>query len=118
MQRCKDVTFGVGGSRRVIAKGWLTDSMILMESGERLVYRSHCRKQAPRNVSDIFLAAGSDGKWYYTTCHFCVGMVALLMMQDEQPPDLAFFVERYHLQEFDGTSDDCLQETKTFPDDL
>jgi hypothetical protein len=77
-------------------------------------------------VRDICLAKGSDGRWYYTTCHFCVGMIALMMMQEEvaqpyfpnpqQPPDLTFFISRYHLREFDGVSDECLKETKTFPD--
>ena len=43
----------------VIVEGWLTDKMILMESGEWLVYRSHCSKEAPHLVSDIFLAKGS-----------------------------------------------------------
>ena len=94
--------------------------MILMRSGEWLVYKSHCNKAPPHNVMDIFLAKGSDGKWYYTTCHFCLGMLALRMMQeeldDERPSDLAFFAKRYHLREFDGRSDECLKETKTFPD--
>jgi len=108
----------VGYEQGVLAQGWLTDGMILTASGEWLVYKSHCHKAPPHIVRDIFLAKGSDGKWYYTTCHFCVGMVALLMMQEEQPPDLAFFVKRYHLREFDGRSDECLKETKSFPDDL
>jgi hypothetical protein len=107
-----------GYEQGVIAQGWLTDGMILMGSGEWLVYKSHCSKAPPHIVRDICLAKGSDGKWYYTTCHFCVGMVALLMMQEEQPPDLEFFVKRYHLREFDGRSDECLKETKSFPDDL
>jgi hypothetical protein len=99
----------------LIAQGWLTDGMILMKSGEWLVYKSHCNKAPPHSVSDIFVAKGSDGKWYYSTCHFCVGMAALLMVQEDQPPNLAFFVKRYQLREFDGKSDECLKETKTFP---
>ena len=104
----------------IIAPGWLSKRMILMGSGEWLVYKSHCNKAPPHNVRDIFLAKGSNGKWYYSTCHFCIGMLALCMMQgelkDERPPDLAFFVKRYQLREFDGSSDECLKETKTFPD--
>ncbi len=101
--------------QRVLAEGWLTDRMILMASGEWLVYRSHCSKEAPHLVKDIFLAKGSDGKWYYSTFHFCVGMVALLGEQETQPPNLAMFVHEYNLRQFDGRSDECLKETKSWP---
>ncbi len=72
--------------KRVLAGGWLTDRMILMASGEWLVYRSHCSKEAPHLVKDIFLAKGSDGKWCYSTFHFCIGMVALLGNKRLSPP--------------------------------
>ena len=107
---------GAGRQEGVIAEGWLTDRMILMRTGEWLVYKSHCNKRPPRNIRDIFLAKGSDGKWYYSTCHFCVGMSALLMMQEVQPSDLPTFVRLYNVNEFDGKSDKCLEETKAFPD--
>ncbi len=103
-------------SERIIANQWLTDRMILMASGEWLVYKSHCSEAPPHQVLDIFLAKGSNGKWYYSTCHFCVGMCALVMMQDVPPYDLATFARQYHLKEFDGVSDACLQQTQTFPD--
>ena len=106
----------VTGSQRIIADRWLTDRMILVASGEWLVYKSHCSEVPPHQVSDIFLAKGSNGKWYYSTCHFCVGMCALVMMQDVPPYDLATFARQYHLKEFDGVSDECLQQTQTFPD--
>ncbi|MGO8839262.1 MAG: hypothetical protein ACLQAH_12650 [Limisphaerales bacterium] len=104
------------GSERIIADQWLTDRMILMASGEWLVYKSHCSEAPPHQVLDIFLAKGSNGKWYYSTCHFCVGMCALVMMQDMPSYDLATFARQYHLKEFDGVSDECLQQTQTFPD--
>jgi len=101
---------------RVIAEGWLSERMILMKSGEWLVYRSHCHKRPPHNVKDIFIARGSDGKWYYSTCHFCVGMITLVMEQDGEPPeDIASFARKYNLREFDGKSDECLKETATAP---
>ncbi|MEI6195768.1 MAG: hypothetical protein WCS42_15720 [Verrucomicrobiota bacterium] len=103
-------------TEHIIAERWLTDHMILMLGGEWLVYKSHCSKESPHLVHDIFLAKGSNGKWFYSTCHFCVGMCALVMMQDEPPVDLATFARRYHLKEFDGVSDTCLQPTQTFPD--
>jgi hypothetical protein len=100
---------------RVLEAGWLTDKMILMGSGEWLIYKSHCSKEAPHLVNDIFLAKCSDGRWYYSTFHFCVRMVALRMEQETQPPNLAMFVHEYNLRPFDGQSDDCLKETATWP---
>lgn len=42
-------------------------------------------------------------------------MVALMMMQPNQPADLATFTNRYDLRVFDGKSDECLKPTSTFP---
>ena len=94
--------------------GWLTDKLILMKSGEWLVYKSHCSKEEPHIVRDIFLAKGSDGKWYYSTFHFCVGM-CVLRMEETQPPNLSAFVHEYNLREFDGHSDESLRLTKSWP---
>lgn len=107
-----------GPGQRLLAYQWLSDRMILMESGEWLIYRSHCHKEPPHDVEDICIAKGSDGKWYYTTCHFCVNMTALKMMQDDQPKNLDHFVRRYHLRTFDGESDECLKTTKGIPNEL
>ncbi|MBI4026413.1 MAG: hypothetical protein HY360_15620 [Verrucomicrobia bacterium] len=100
----------------ILAEHWLTENMILMLDGEWLVYKSHCNKVPPHDVRDIFLAKGSNGKWYYSTCHFCVGMCVLLMEQQDVPPlDLETFIRVYHLKEFDGVSDECLQQTQIGP---
>ena len=88
---------------------WFTDHLILMTNGEWIVYASKCSKE-DRRIHDIFLGRGSDGKWYYSTFHFCVGMV-VLRMWEQQPASLAQFVETYFLREFDGISNDCLQKT-------
>ncbi len=101
---------------QIIEEPWLSDRMMLMNSGEWLVYRSHCHKEEPRNVEDICIAKASNGRWYYTTCHFCVRMLALTMLQHEPPPDLGSFLKRYQFREFDGHSNECLKTTKTFPD--
>jgi len=87
---------------------WLSDRIILTRKGEWLAYANSCQKQDGR-IPDIFLARGSDGHWYYSTYHFCVGMIVLRM--EEQPEDLAAFAKTYFLQVFDGQSDDCLQKT-------
>lgn len=116
-----------GRGQLMLAKGWLSDNMVLMKNGEWIVYQSHCAKEPPHNVSDICIAKGSNDKWYYTTCHFCIGMIALIGLQestveeegqDERPIDLASFISRYQFKEFDGKSDECLKKTKTFPDNL
>lgn len=104
----------------IISKPWLSDRMMLMKSGEWLVYRSHCHKEEPRNVQDICIAKGSNGKWYYSTCHFCVGMISLLGFQENQeeiqPKDLAWFLKNYQFKEFDGQSNECLKTTKQTPE--
>ena len=87
---------------------WLSDHIILTRKGEWLAFANSCQKQ-DGSIADIFLARGSDGHWYYSTYHFCVGMVVLRM--EEQPEDLASFAKTYFLQAFDGHSDDCLQKT-------
>jgi hypothetical protein len=87
---------------------WLSENIIVTRKGEWLAYANSCQKQDGR-IPDIFLARGSDGRWYYSTYHFCVGMVVLRM--EEQPEDLATFAKTYFLQMFDGQSDDCLKKT-------
>lgn len=58
---------------------------------------------------DIFIGHGSDGKWYYSTFHFCVEKCVLQM--EPQPDSLAQLVNGYWLVPFDGKSDDCLKIT-------
>ena len=89
-------------------EGWLSDHMILMRNGDWLAYVNSCQKQDGR-IPDIFLARGSNGHWYYSTYHFCIGMVVL--RTEEQAEDLAGFTKTYYLRTFDGHSDDCLQKT-------
>lgn len=87
---------------------WSSDRVIAMSNGDWLVCASKCSKENWR-IYDIFIARGSDGKWYYSTYHFCVGMMVLRM--EAQPPTLVKFIEDYFLREFDGHSDQCLELT-------
>jgi hypothetical protein len=87
---------------------WISDHIILTRKGEWLAYASVCRKEDGR-IHDIFLARGSDGRWYYSTYHFCVRMIGLRI--DDQPEDLAGFARTYYLRTFDGRPDDCLKKT-------
>lgn len=91
---------------------WLSERLIVMRNGDWLAYGNICQKEDSR-IRDLFLGRGSDGRWYYSTYHFCISMVVLRM--EEQPDDLAAFSKTYYLRQFDGHSDECLQ--KTWPPD-
>ena len=88
---------------------WISKELILMTNGEWVVYRSICAKEEGR-IPDLFLGCGSDGRWYYSTYHFCVGMIVLKTMMD-QPENLTKFKQDCYLREFDGRSDECLKKT-------
>lgn len=90
---------------------WKNERAIFCEDGSWLSYRAQCHKQDPK-VYDLFIAKASDGKWYYSTYHFCID--ALVLDQSEQPSSLEDFKARYSLAEFDGRSDAALG--KTWPD--
>ena len=89
---------------------WMSPRLILMKNGDSMIYRSLCNKEDPL-VHDIFIGRGSDGKWYYSTFHFCVGMCALEVIGARHPADLAGFVSAYSLREFDGQPEHCLERT-------
>jgi hypothetical protein len=87
--------------------GWTHEHVALMTNGEYLVFAS---RHGFDNgfVDHLFLAHGSDGRWYYSTYHFCNGMAGA----DPDPPgSIAEFVTKYAVREFDGVSDVCLQHT-------
>jgi hypothetical protein len=87
---------------------WLSPRLILMQNGDWIAYSNICQKEE-RRIRDLFLGRGSDGQWYYSTYHFCKGMIVLRM--DEQSENLPEFARKYHLRTFDGRSDECLQQT-------
>ncbi len=87
--------------------GWTHDHVLLMTNGEYLVYAS---RHGFNNgfVDHLFLAHGSDGRWYYSTYHFCNSMAGA----DTDPPgSIAEFASKYAARQFDGQSDVCLQHT-------
>lgn len=89
-------------------EGWISEHLILMRNGDWMVYDSICRKSDWR-IADIFVGRGSDGKWYYSTFHFCVGAVVLRF--NGQPADLATFRKEYSLSEFTGQPSEKLGVT-------
>lgn len=90
----------------VTVEEWKISDTIICGDASWLAYRAHCHKEGAE-VHDIFIAKGSDGKWYHSDYHFCVGM----MMLESQPLSLAEFKHQYFLVEFDGVSDYALDPT-------
>jgi hypothetical protein len=88
---------------------WISEDLIVMMNGEWMAYRNICAKEEGR-IPDLLIGRGSDGKWYYSTYHFCIGMIVLRDMIG-QPESLAKFRTDCFLQEFDGRSDECLKKT-------
>ncbi len=87
--------------------GWFSPQGLLMEDGSWIAYRQVCHKEKPE-IYDIFIGQASDGKWYYSTYHFCIGAITIM---EEQPKSLSAFIDQCALVEFDGASDDCLLPT-------
>ncbi len=92
--------------------GWVADELLVTKNGEWVVCESVCTKEQRTSVrKDIFIGCGSDGRWYYSTFHFCVGKMVLDI--EPQPETLAQLVDGYWLVPFDGKPENCLSETWT-----
>lgn len=90
--------------------GWVRDELLVMRNGEWIVCQNVCAKEQDAAVKrDLFVGRGSDGTWYYSTFHFCVGKCVLQM--ERRPDSLAQFVDGYWLRPFDGRSDESLKST-------
>ena len=96
---------------RPTADAWIGDDVLVMNNGDWIACESICSKEDPR-IHDLFIGRGSDGRWYYSTFHFCRGKV-VLRVEGHPPESLAGFADAYWLVPFDGQSDDCLKETWT-----
>jgi hypothetical protein len=90
--------------------GWAGDHVLVMRNGDWIICENLCSKENPR-IHDLFIGRGSDGRWYYSTFHFCIDRVALALAG--QPHSLAQFADAYYAVPFDGRSDDCLKITWT-----
>ena len=87
---------------------WMTPSAICFKDGARIVCRNICGKEE-KSAPDLWIGYGSDGKWYYSTFHFCVKMMVL--STEEQPDSIAAFARDYYVHEFTGKSDFRFEET-------
>ena len=90
---------------------WAGDHVILMTNGEFLTY-AFWHGQNAGYVDHLFLARASNGRWYYSTFHFCNLLAGI--RADNPPSSIDDFVKKYSLREFDGKSDICL--THTWPE--
>jgi hypothetical protein len=88
--------------------GWAHDQVLLMTNGEYIIF---AYRHGANNgfVDHFFLGHGSNGRWLYSTYHFCNSMA--MVREDEAPGSIAEFEKRYAVAEFDGKSDICLQHT-------
>jgi hypothetical protein len=84
---------------------WFHHNVMLMKNGEWLIFKF--RHGPP--LAHLFLAKTSDGRWLYSTYHFCGNMVAII--GDDAPASIDAFKEKYFAREFDGKSDVCLETT-------
>ncbi len=97
-----------GGPKPNLDFGWTHENVLLMTNGEYIVY-AHRHGANNGFVDHLFLGHGSDGRWLYSTYHFCNRMVAV--QGDAPPGSIDEFAERYSARQFDGKSDECLQPT-------
>jgi hypothetical protein len=87
---------------------WAGEHVLVMTNGDYIMFVSrHGRNNG--FVDHLFLGHASDGRWLYSTYHFCNSMAAIL---GEHPPgSIDEFERRFSVREFDGKSDECLRRT-------
>ncbi len=87
---------------------WTHDHVLLMTNGEYIVFEFRHGYNIG-TVDHLFLGHCSDGRWLYSTYHFCSQMAAV--QGDAPPGSITEFETKYAVHEFDGKSDECLKHT-------
>jgi len=88
---------------------WAQDDVLLMTNGEYIIYEyRHGRND--NFPPHLFLGHCSDGRWLYSSYHFCNKMH--MVDGDDPPGSIAEFKKTYSAREFDGKSDVCLKMTE------
>lgn len=88
---------------------WAGDRVLRMKNGEFIVYEyRHGRNDY--FPPHLFLGRCSDGRWIYSSYHFCNSMSMIEF--DPIPNSIADFAKKYSAREFDGKSDECLNLTQ------
>jgi len=101
------------------AATWFSDAIILLRNGEWVVY-AHLLDRVRRSWLrrgmhyEMLVGEASDGKWYYSSLPLNCQKGRTLLVGCPQPADLGAFVKEFHLEEFDGKSDQALQETSSW----
>ena len=89
--------------------GWAHEHVLLMTNGEYVIYEyRHGRNDY--FPPHLFIGHCSDGRWLYSSYHFCNGMN--MVRSDDPPGSIAEFAKRYSARAFDGKSDECLKMTE------
>jgi hypothetical protein len=89
---------------------WVGSQIVVMGNGEWVVFKNECVHHH-QLLGDIFIGKASNGRWYYSSFHFCCDMIVPRM--EGQPADLRTFITDYCLREFDGKSDEAINQTWT-----
>jgi hypothetical protein len=97
-----------GGPKPNIDLGWVNGQVLLMTNSEYIIF-AFWHGANSGFVDHLFLGHGSDGRWLYSTYHFCNMMAGV--RGDDPPGSIAEFEKRYSVREFDGKSDECLKHT-------
>ncbi len=63
---------------------------------------TYLRKESIR-IRDLFVGHGSDGRWHYSTFHFCLGKV--ILRTESQSESLDTFAKTNVLPHLSGHSD-------------
>ncbi len=93
---------GTGDYRR-----WTGDQVVVMTNGEFIIY-AFWHGANSGFVDHLFLGHCSDGRWLYSTYHFCNHMAGA---EVDPPASINEFAKVYSAREFDGKSDACLKHT-------
>ena len=87
---------------------WFSTNLIIMVNHEWIACQAACTKSNWK-LDDLFIGKASDGKWYYTTYHFCIEMSWL---QGNGPSEgLSAFIKEYALVEYSGDANAELMPT-------
>jgi hypothetical protein len=105
----KQLEFLKSDAAQSTAVSWSSEQILLMTNGQYLIY-AYRHGNAHELPAHLFLARGSDDRWYYSSYHFCRNM--LMLSGDEPPGSIAEFAHWYGVRQFDGKSDDCQKKTK------
>ena len=119
LERLAELSFTNGLVQRELAElkagptpnvdlGWTHDHVLLMTNDEYIVFEFR-HGHNTGTVDHLFLGHCSDGRWLYSTYHFCGQMV--MVRGDDPPGSVTEFETKYAAREFDGKSDECLKHT-------